>query len=163
MAHFAQIDENGIVTRVIVVANADITDRDTREDDEAMGVAICRYHFGPDTNWVQTSYNGNFRNQFAGAGALYDPVHDVFRAVDAPHPSWSLGEETGLWEAPVPYQPGYGWEEAVENWVQPEQPFPSWVWTQDPAHSERAAWEPPVPKPAGQHRWDEDAGNWVAL
>ena len=75
MAHFAELDENNIVTRVIVVDNKDILDPDGNES-EAIGKEFClQFGSGP---WVQTSYNGNFRKSFAGIGGMYDPVEDKF-------------------------------------------------------------------------------------
>lgn len=75
MAHFAELDENNIVKRVIVVDNADILDENGNES-EAVGQQFC-LQFGPGP-WVQTSYNGNFRGRFAGTTFIYDPVADVF-------------------------------------------------------------------------------------
>lgn len=77
MAHFAELDENNIVLRVIVVSNEQIKDQWGRER-EVIGVAFCQSLFGVETRWVQTSYNGSFRGKFAGAGDLYDPIADVF-------------------------------------------------------------------------------------
>ena len=71
MAHFAQI-KNNVVQQVIVVNNEKVSD-------EATGVAFCKSLFGEDTEWVQTSYSGAFRRTFAGAGATYDPVEDIFK------------------------------------------------------------------------------------
>ena len=70
MAHFAKI-ENNVVTQVIVVHNNEVPD-------EATGVALCKSLFGEDTEWVQTSYNANFRGQFAGIGMIYDAQLDEF-------------------------------------------------------------------------------------
>ena len=67
MAHFAELDENNIVTRVIVVHNNELLDGET--ESEAKGVGFCSTLFG-HTNWVQTSYNNNIRKQFAGTGCL---------------------------------------------------------------------------------------------
>ena len=64
MAHFAKI-ENNVVTQVIVVNNQEVPD-------EATGIAFCKSVFGQDTEWVQTSYNNNFRGTFAGIGYTYD-------------------------------------------------------------------------------------------
>lgn len=77
MAHFAQIDENNIVIQVIVVANEDILDADGQESEE-VGIAFCKSLLGEHTRWVQTSYNNNFRGMFAGVGAYYDALLDVF-------------------------------------------------------------------------------------
>lgn len=70
MAHFARL-ENNIVTQVIVVNNEEVPD-------EATGIAFCKSLFGEDTNWIQTSYNNNFRGTFAGIGMKYDPIKDEF-------------------------------------------------------------------------------------
>lgn len=72
MAHFAQIND-GLVCQVIVVNNEEVPD-------EATGVAFCKSLFGEDTEWIQTSYNANFRGQFAGAGMTYNPVTDEFKS-----------------------------------------------------------------------------------
>jgi len=64
MAHFAKI-ENNTVTQVIVVNNEEVPN-------EATGIAFCKSLYGQDTQWVQTSYNNNFRGIFAGIGYTYD-------------------------------------------------------------------------------------------
>jgi hypothetical protein len=74
MAHFAKV-ENGIVCEVIVVNNEVLLDSAGVEQ-EALGAQFCADLFGGE--WVQTSYNGNFRGQFAGAGMIYDPIKDEF-------------------------------------------------------------------------------------
>jgi hypothetical protein len=70
MAHFAKI-EDGVVRQVIVVNNEEVPD-------EATGIAFCKSLYGEDTEWVQTSYNANFRGCFAGVGMIYDPELDEF-------------------------------------------------------------------------------------
>ena len=70
MAHFAKI-EDGFVREVIVVNNEEVPD-------EATGIAFCKSLYGEDTEWVQTSYNANFRGRFAGSGMIYDPELDEF-------------------------------------------------------------------------------------
>jgi hypothetical protein len=79
MAHFAELDSNNVVLRVLVVSNDDITDENGQEQ-EALGVAFLQGLFGADTHWVQTSYNGNIRGKYAGIGDSYDPNADVFVA-----------------------------------------------------------------------------------
>ena len=74
MAHFAQVKDNA-VTQVIVVNNEEVPD-------EATGIAFCKSLFGEDTEWVQTSYNNNFRGTFAGVGMIYDPVADEFKSAE---------------------------------------------------------------------------------
>lgn len=70
MAHFARL-QNNVVTEVIVVNNEEVPD-------EATGIAFCKSLFGENTEWVQTSYNNNFRGTFAGLGMMYDPELDEF-------------------------------------------------------------------------------------
>ena len=88
MAHFAQLDENNIVTQVIVVHNNETHDENGIES-ELKGVQFCKSLFGADTKWVQTSYNGSIRHNYAGIGFTYDPVRDGFIAPQ-PYPSWQL-------------------------------------------------------------------------
>ena len=83
MAHFAKINSDNIVEQVIVVNNEVLHD-DKGVEQESIGVAFCQSLFGDDTNWVQTSYNGNFRGRYAGAGMTYDPIKDEFIAPEAP-------------------------------------------------------------------------------
>ena len=77
MAHFAELDADNIVVRVIVVNNAELLDANGQEQ-EAIGVAFCQSLFGG--TWIQTSYSGSFRARFAGQGYTYDPRLDVFIA-----------------------------------------------------------------------------------
>lgn len=77
MAHFAELDDANIVTRVIVVGNPDCLDENGNES-EAVGIAFCQSITSPDSRWVQTSYNGNIRGKYAGIGDTYDPIADVF-------------------------------------------------------------------------------------
>jgi hypothetical protein len=98
MSHFAEI-KDGVVQRVIVA----------EQDFINSGLV------GDSFNWVQTSYNGNFRKQYAGSGYTYDKANDVF----------------------------------VRS-----QPYPSW--TLDSDHD----WQPPTPKPDGNHHWNEETQVW---
>ncbi len=100
MAHFAQLDSNNIVTRVMVINNSDIINPETGKEDEQLGINLCRKLLGDDTNWKQTSYNSSFRKNYAGVGYTYDPVRDAFYARQ-PFESWTLNEDTCLWECPV--------------------------------------------------------------
>ena len=125
MAHFAQIDEQGTVIQVIVVNNEDILDESGQES-EATGKQFCTDLLGGE--WVQTSYNDNFRKQYAGIGGRYDAVNDVF-ILPPPFPSWVLDANFD-WLAPVP-MPGedYIWDEETQQWVHvpadPVQPDPN--------------------------------------
>lgn len=123
MANFAQLDENYIVTEVVVVNNETINDLPFTES-EPIGAAFLQSLFGSMTLWKQTSYNANFRKNFAGIGYTYDPVLDAF-IPPQPYPSWLLNTATCQWQAPVPY-PGDGktyiWDEATLSWVLIGQP-----------------------------------------
>ena len=99
MAHFAELDNNNTVLRVIVISNQDITDINGIESEE-IGVGFCKKLFGHETNWKQTSYNKTFRTHFAGSGFLYNADLDAF-IPPQPFPSWTLNTETVDWEAPI--------------------------------------------------------------
>lgn len=117
MAHFAQLDENNVVMQVIVVHNNELLDNGVER--EELGVAFCKSLFGADTRWVQTSYNGKFRKNYAGIGYTYDTALDAF-VPPQPYPSWTLNSDTAQWEPPVPMPTDgemYLWNEAADNWV----------------------------------------------
>lgn len=117
MAHFAQLNDENIVTQVIVVANQDTADKDGVEN-EAIGAEFCTNLLGG--RWVQTSYNANIRKNYAGIGYKYDATLDAF-IPPQPFESWTLNEETAQWEAPTPYPDDgkrYSWDEATTSWVE---------------------------------------------
>ena len=117
MAHFAEINENNIVTRVIVVNNNELLHNE--QELELKGIDFCESLFG-HRNWVQTSYNGNMRYNYAGQGYTYDEDNDAFYAPQ-PYASWLLDEDY-KWEAPVPYPEDasedkiYAWDEENQEW-----------------------------------------------
>lgn len=76
MAHFAEIDNNNLVIRVVVIANEQIIDGNGVES-ETLGKIKCQQLFNGG-NWIQTSYNGNIRGVYAGIGYYYDEVLDKF-------------------------------------------------------------------------------------
>jgi len=101
MAHFAEIDSNNVVTRVLVF-NDTYTDSD------------CSALLGGD--WIQTSYNNNIRKNFAGIGYTYDSNLDAFIS-PKPYNSWVLDTETCKWESPIEQPEGnYTWNEENLNW-----------------------------------------------
>jgi hypothetical protein len=116
MAHFAEIGEDNIVLRVIVVSNDDCKDAEGDES-EAVGAEFCRNLLGG--TWKQTSYNGNIRARYAGVGYTYNSALDAYIA-PKPYPSWTLNEETTAWEAPVarPAEGMYSWDEEEQEWVE---------------------------------------------
>ena len=116
MAHFAELDDNNIVKRVIVVATKDNSDAIGVEK-ESIGRAFCERLFGG--NWVQTSYNGNIRKRYAGIGYKYDAALNAFIAPQ-PFPSWTL-DANADWQAPVPMPTDgkmYSWDEATQSWAE---------------------------------------------
>ena len=107
MSHFAKIDSNNIVENVIVA-----------EQDFINSGAV-----GDSFLWVQTSYNGNFRGKYASIGDTWDKVNEVFISPQ-PYPSWTLNEDTCIYEAPVPYPTDdlmYSWDEDTTSWVEAEE------------------------------------------
>ena len=98
MAHFAKLDENNVVTQVIVVDNKDITDPHTGQEDEILGIAFCKKLLGG--NWKQTSYNNNSRVRYAGIGYSYNAALDAF-VPPQPHASWTLDNDTADWVSPL--------------------------------------------------------------
>jgi len=106
MAHFAKLDANNLVTQVIVVANEDTADSSNVET-ESIGVAFCQKLMGASTTWKQTSYNGNFRGNYAGIGYTYISnvatlgvgSTDIF-INQQPYDSWAVGVGTAQWYPP---------------------------------------------------------------
>jgi hypothetical protein len=108
MAHFAELDNQNIVLRVLV------TDNNDPKGDE--GYEWLKDNLGG--TWVQTSYNGNIRKNFAGIGYTYDSKRDAFIPLK-PYNSWLLDEATCLWKAPTPYPTDgftYTWNEPELAW-----------------------------------------------
>jgi len=112
MAHFAQLDENNVVTNVIVVSNDDTSDSNGVES-ESIGVAFCQKLLGAETNWKQTSYNGNMRGNYAGIGMTYMTnvatlgvaSTDVFIS-QQPFGSWGISTTSAIWVSPLGDAPG---------------------------------------------------------
>ncbi len=108
MSHFAEIDKDGVVQRVIVA----------EQDFINSGVV------GDSFNWIQISYNENFRKNYAGPGCTYDKGKDAFIPTKpSTFNSWTLNEDTCKWEAPVPYPDDNSirvWNEDTEAWDEEE-------------------------------------------
>lgn len=108
MAHFAQIDENNIVTQVLVVPDSE----------EHRGQEFLANDLQLGGTWVQTSYNARIRKNYAGIGFTYDAGRDAF-IPPKPFESWELNEDTCQWEAPVAYPTDglmYQWNEDKKDW-----------------------------------------------
>lgn len=125
MAHFAELDENNKVLQVLVVSN-NITTVDGVEN-EQLGIDFLNDLLPDSGTWVQTSYNRNFRFNYAGRSYTYDASNDAFYAPQ-PFPSWAL-DENFRWQPPVaqpvvePNEDGlidtfYEWNEETQTWDQ---------------------------------------------
>ena len=111
MAHYAFLDENNIVTEVIVGRN---------ETEVVNGISDWEAYYSEfrGQTCVRTSYNGNIRKNYAGIGFSYDAERDAF-IPPKPYDSWLLVEESAQWEAPVPYPDDglmYSWNEELTDW-----------------------------------------------
>jgi hypothetical protein len=118
MAHFAELDSNNVVLRVVVIDNKDTADANGVEK-EYIGTAFCEKLFGG--TWKQTSYNGNIRKNYAGVGYTYNADIDAF-VPPQPYPSWTL-DANAQWQAPVAMPTDgkmYSWDEATKSWVETE-------------------------------------------
>jgi hypothetical protein len=158
MAHFAQLDTSGKVLQVITVANAEILDSSGSESEEK-GISFCKDLFGEDTDWVQTSYTGSFRKQFASVGFTYNKDNDLFIR-PCPLKGLRLNPETFDWEYPSePPLDGYlySWDQDQEDWARVEKPFPSWV-----ADYTLGQYVAPVERPLapGAYYWNEETLSW---
>ena len=145
MAHFAQLDDNNVVTQVIVVGNSDTADVNGVES-ENIGVAFCQSLLGADTTWKQTSYNSNMRGNYAGIGMKYMTgvatlgvgSTDVFMP-EQPYASWTISTTEAEWVSPLGAAPAltdeqrsagsyYAWDESAyqadntTGWVLTTQP-----------------------------------------
>ena len=127
MAHYALLDENNIVTQVIVGKNEDETWQDQPMDWEAYyGGKRTSYntrggvYYNPVTNEPDPDQSKVYRKNFAGIGFSYDATRDAF-IPPKPYPSWVLDDFSCLWEAPVPYPTDggmYTWDEDTQSWVE---------------------------------------------
>ena len=122
MASFVKLDENNIVIQGVVVANEDITDENGVEQ-ESLGQAFLNNIYGETAKWKQTSYNANFRGNFAGLGHKYYPEQDIFME-PKPFDSWVMNTAEATWIAPsaMPSDLPFGgyWDEENQTWSSPE-------------------------------------------
>jgi hypothetical protein len=148
MAHYAFLDENNIVTEVIV--GIDETELIEGLDPETW------YGNFRGQPCKRTSYNNNYRKQYAGIGFYFDHINDVF-ITPQPYPSWSLDEDFE-WTPPIlkPEKGSYVWDEDELKWVITSQPYPSW------SLDESLNWQPPTPYPTDDNNyiWNESTLAW---
>jgi hypothetical protein len=121
MAYFAKLGTGNIIEQVISINNSVITDANGVEQ-EQLGVDFINKMYNTRDVWKQTSYNNNFRKNFAGIGYQYDQTRDAFIA-PKPFNSWTLNEDTCLWNAPVAKPKTeleenqyYSWNETTLTW-----------------------------------------------
>jgi len=108
MAHFAEINKNKIVLRVLVVP----------DEQESRGAEYLANDLGLGGQWIQTSFNSTIRKHYAGIGMSYDLTLDAFIPIK-PFDSWILNEETCDWIAPLPLPNDidyFEWNETIQNW-----------------------------------------------
>lgn len=169
MAHYAKVNENGIVTEVLVIEPEVVQSDDTS----------IRESLGPKEDWIQTSYNTRggkhyapnsneeddgvaLRYNMAQVGGKYDKDNDAFYAPQ-PFASWVL-DSGFIWQPPVAMPTGgrgvsYIWIESEEKWevdtVNP--PHESWTWD-----AEAEDWVAPKAKPVDgkKYRWNDEDGDW---
>tara|TARA_R110000824_G_scaffold101115_3_gene240095 strand:- start:1504 stop:1968 length:465 start_codon:yes stop_codon:yes gene_type:complete len=128
MAHFAEIDKDNKVLRVVVACNQDIADNGGEQSAQAAEHFKKTLALKHGVKWVQTSYNNNFRKQFAGRGLTYDAAKDKFIGAQ-PYASWTL-DGNDDWEAPIAFpsvitDAGNGdipliiitWDEDNQKWI----------------------------------------------
>jgi hypothetical protein len=137
MAHFAELDLNNKVLRVLVACNQDIANNGGEQSEQAA------QHFATvvplsenGVKWIQTSYNHNFRKQHAGIGHTYDVNKNKFIAPQ-PFASWSL-DANDDWQAPVAYPTvtTYGdnvryfisWKETEQKWIGKDNENNEFAW-----------------------------------
>jgi hypothetical protein len=121
MAHFAQLNENNIVINVIAVHNNELLVDGI--ESETKGIEFCQSLF--DGKWIQTSYNNNFRQRYAGVGFAYLPNKDIF-IESCPNRGWVVDEELESWVPPFP-KPDSGswvWNNETINWQELDEQLP---------------------------------------
>jgi hypothetical protein len=120
MAHYAFLDENNIVTEVITGVDEDITQIDLDGTEVGGSSEAWEIWYGNFRGQVckRTSYNKNYRKNYAAVGMVFDVERDAFY-LPQPYPSWILNEDTYVWESPIPYPQNenvYIWNETIQDW-----------------------------------------------
>ena len=151
MAHFAELNASNLVLRVIVVSNTDVDANggDQHADAETFVTTIVPYSTG-GVAWKQTSYNNNFRKQYAGVGYTYDSSKDKFITANS-HASWTL-DASGDWNAPVTY-PNDLEEDSLSVFITWDEDNLRWLGSTFTSANTGET----------EYRWDASALNWVAL
>jgi hypothetical protein len=125
MAHYAFLDENNVVTEVITGVDENLTQVHLDGTEVGGSSEAWEIWYGNFRGQVckRTSYNGNYRKNYAGISYIYDETLDAFY-LPQPYPSWTLNEETCIWESPIDYPNdgnNYVWNESTQEWDEVEQ------------------------------------------
>lgn len=162
MAHFAEIDSDNKVIRVLVISN----------EQEDRGQEFLASDLGLGGIWLKTSYNTYggkhknggvpFRKNYAGIGYSYDSARDAFiPPKPSLYPSWILNEETCLWEPPVSFPVGSGkyvWNESIVNWTaHPENPIGPYAWSES-----TYSWVF-KPQDGNEYKWNRATNAWELI
>ena len=150
MAHFAELNSSNEVLRVVVISNDDVDGNGGDESAQAETfVASIVPHSEDGTAWKQTSYNNNFRKQYAGIGVTYDASKDKF-ILPQPYPSWSL-DSNDDWEAPVTYPTVTEIDSnlVIISWNEDNQKWLGETYTGDPIVTTNYEWD------ASNLQWNE--------
>ena len=126
MAHFAELNENNVVIRVVRACDQDIANNGGEQSTQAAEQFKTVIPFSSNgVKWVQTSYNNKFRGHYAKIGDTYNEQLNLF-IENKPFPSWILNNSTGYYESPVPYptnppellgyKPYSIWDEELQQW-----------------------------------------------
>ena len=137
MAHFAELDNNNLVLRIVVISNDDVN-KNGGDQSETAALAVEQIvPFSNGVKWVQCSFNGNFRGKYPGVGFTYDIEKDKFIA-PKPYESWTL-DINGTWQSPVAYPSitTYGdnikfsitWDENEQKWFSRDYDHNRFEWS----------------------------------
>lgn len=132
MAHFAELDENNIVLRVLVIGDDLLLDENGEESEE-IGKQVCADVYGG--RWIQTSYNSKIRRRYAVVGGKYDEEKDAFLPRHD-FPSWTLNEETLEYEPPVAFPGEQFYEDGTRK---------TFIWNEDALE-----WQEFIPQQDGE-------------
>ena len=114
MAHFAKIDDNNLVLAIHCVDNINLLD-ENNEEQESLGQQYLQTHSNwPAEKWIQTSYNLNFRVNFAQIGGTWDSTNNMFWP-PKPFPSWVKNISKKEWESPIGDPPNLTEEQISQN------------------------------------------------
>ena len=154
MAHFAELNSSNEVLQVVVISNTDVDANggDESSQAETFVASLVPYRTG-GASWKQTSFNGNFRKQYAGIGHLYNPSLDKF-TLPKPYTSWTL-DSNGDWKAPVTYPSvsEIGSLTAFPSWDEPNLKWLGSTWSSNIEHFETET----------QYTWNASSLAWDAV